>query len=797
MKLQADMASRLMQNEDLRIDTLDSFGVLDAAPDEALEAITQLAAQVCNVSAACIAFVGHDRAWLKACVGLDAEQVSRKHSPFDETILGENLYEVPDANMVALYGRKGILLGRTRYRFFAAAPLIAPNGAAIGCLAVLSEQPYRLTERDVAALNTLAHQILTRLELNARIRLMENESRVRHRVESALTVERNFVSAVLDTAGALVVVLDTAGRVVRFNRACEAISGYQTNDIVGHSLWESLVLESDCEAETATFHRIRNGEFPVAYESRWRIRGGEPRRIQWMATALLDERNEVSFVIATGIDVTLQREAEETLRESEARYRRLIEGSQGMVFTHDMHGSLLSLNPYTAESLGYSVREMIGAPFARFLPTADRPLLHEYLQAIQINGEAQGTFRMLSHNGEERFIGYRARMIRVETRDPYALLFGVDITEQIQAEEQLSALMQQSNSILDSVGDGIIGIDLKGQVTLANPAAIEMLGYKQEEILGKSVHTLVHHTRVDGTMYPEEECPILKTVERRETIRVSTEVFWGKDGNSFPVEYVACPILQNEQPTGVVIAFSDTTERRALERMKDEFISTVSHELRTPLTSMRASLGLIASGALATRPEKQTQMLEIAIGNTDRLVNLVNDILELERIGSGKAALQCTMCSADDLMRRAAGLLAGTASKAGIDFRFDADHVAVWADPDRMMQTLTNLLSNSIKFSPRGSIITLKARNIDASRARLEVHDEGRGIPSDKLESIFERFHQVDASDSRTMGGTGLGLAICRSIIAQHNGKIWAESELGKGASFYFTLPTQPVQHLS
>jgi signal transduction histidine kinase len=247
---------------------------------------------------------------------------------------------------------------------------------------------------------------------------------------------------------------------------------------------------------------------------------------------------------------------------------------------------------------------------------------------------------------------------------------------------------------------------------------------------------------------------------------------------------------------GVVVAFTDTTERRALDRMKDEFISTVSHELRTPLTSLRAALGLVTGGSLNDRPEKLRQMLDIATGNTDRLVRLVNDILELERIGSGKAELHYTMCSADDLFRRAAGLQQTGASKAQLRITFNSQGVNVWADPDRVLQTLTNLISNAIKFSPPGTEIHLRARRVDANEAEIQVRDQGRGIPEDKLESIFERFHQVDASDSRTMGGTGLGLAICRSIVAQHGGRIWATSIVGKGSTFHFTLPTRPASNL-
>jgi two-component system sensor histidine kinase VicK len=380
----------------------------------------------------------------------------------------------------------------------------------------------------------------------------------------------------------------------------------------------------------------------------------------------------------------------------------------------------------------------------------------------------------------------------------------VDISEQVRAEEKLRALIRQTNSILESVGDGIYGIDLDGNVTVVNPAASQMLCYKPEELLGRNMHSLIHHTRADGTPYPAAESPIQNSLADLDTVRVANEIFWRKDGTSFPVEYVARPQIETTssdgketgKAVGVVVAFTDTTERRALDRMKDEFISTVSHELRTPLTSLRAALGLITGGTLDARPEKVRHMLEIATGNTDRLVRLVNDILDLERIGSGKADLHYTMCSADDLFRRAAGLQQTEATKARIRITFNSQGVNVWADPDRILQTLTNLISNAIKFSPPGSEIQLRARRVDAHEAEIQVRDQGRGIPGDKLESIFERFHQVDASDARSMGGTGLGLAICRSIVAQHGGRIWATSLPTKGSTFHFTLPTRPASNL-
>lgn len=788
------------QREAARLRALDRMEVLDSPADAALDAIVQLCADVCAVSAAAISIVRRETVWFKASTGLDVLEMARADSPCDETIRGTDLFSIPEALHDEQYAESGIRVGTRAFQFYAGAPLIAPDGSAVGCLCIYDTEARVLTEVEANTLRTLAQSVMTRLDLMLRLRSNEREARTRQRVEAALTVERNFVSAVLDTIGALVVVFDTAGRVVRFNRICETISGYPVEEIVGHTLWDTLVPPSDRVQAREAFTRLREGRFPAEYEDRWLTRDKTSRLIQWTATALTDGHKDVAFIIATGIDVTMQREAEDTLRESESRYRQLIEGSLGAVFTHDSRGVLLSINSYGAENLGYSVGEMLGRPLVAFLQHEAKTDFDEYLRALNATGEAQGTFELCHRDGSERILAFRNRLLEAATGERYALCFGVDITEKVRAEERLLRLTQQSNSVLDSVGDGILGVDLHGECSVCNPAAAQMLGYSPEqiytEVLGRSLHALVLHHRADGRLYPEHESPILNAARERKTVRVSSDVFWRADGTSFPVDYVACPITENGIVTGVVVAFTDTTERSALDRMKDEFVSTVSHELRTPLTSMRASLGLIASGALAARPDKQEQMLHIAIGNTDRLVSLVNDILELERIGSGKAELHYSSVPAHELMKHAADLLAASAAKAGIEFRFNLKPVIAWADGDRIVQTVTNLISNALKFTPAGGSITLSTHPISPFEVQLEVTDTGRGIPADKLEHIFGRFSQVDASDSRSMGGTGLGLAICRSIVSQHGGRIWAESELGRGASFYINLPARPGSNL-
>ena len=252
---------------------------------------------------------------------------------------------------------------------------------------------------------------------------------------------------------------------------------------------------------------------------------------------------------------------------------------------------------------------------------------------------------------------------------------------------------------------------------------------------------------------------------------------------------------------GYIGSCFDISDRRELEKLKDEFVSVVSHELRTPLTSIQGALDLLAGGALDDRPDYARHMLKIAAKNADRLVHLINDILDIERIESGKVTMLKQACDVAYLMNTVVDVVDNMARQADVRLSVTPCYARVWADPDRIIQVLTNLLSNAIKFSAPGSTVWLTAEisheeisSHDIPYVTFQVRDRGRGIPERKLETIFGRFQQVDASDSRKKGGTGLGLAICRSIVQHHDGQIWVESTLGEGSTFFFTLPLLPEE---
>jgi PAS domain S-box-containing protein len=798
------MNALLVKDEAQRSHALEQDEALISATDPILDELTGLAAQICDTPAAVVCLIEPECLRLKAATGVTATTLSLESTPCAIAAQGDGICEVQDARLEPEFAPDGLLIDGQFFCFYAAAVLTNSSGTGIGTLAVLDVHPRQLTAAQAEALSTLSRQVIARLEMQERIRQMEQAFRLQEHSESAVTVEKNFVSAVLDTIGLPITVFDAEGRIVRFNRACEVISGHSFATLSGSFVWEHLVAPEEVPEAIESFRKLRDDVFPTNFESRWLNRDDRTiRRIAWSATALRDTDGQVVFILAAGMDVTTQQPVELTLRESEAPYRQLVESSLGMVFIHDTKGQLLSLNAHGAATVGRTSDEMVGHSLAEFIPAKRQTAIHDYLRMVSEMGEAQGVLHLSHSNGEVRVIAYRNKLITVPERAPYILGFGVDITEQVRAERKLRTLTRQSNSILESVGDGIFCIDLEGRVTVVNSAAAQMLGYRKDEMLGKVMHALIHHTKANGMTYPLEESPVRKSLSNFGTARVVNEIFWRKDGTCFPVEYVARPLIDSHasesgevRAIGVVVAFTDTTERRALDRMKDEFISTVSHELRTPLTSLRGALGLLRGGALEERPEKSQQMLAIALNNTDRLVRLVNDILDLERISSGKSELHLTNVRAEDLLRRAASSYQAEPPEAGAQILFAPTDVSVWADPDRVLQVLRNLLSNAIKFSTSEGEIRMAVRSFDDNEALFEVRDQGRGIPADKLENIFDRFQQGDASDSRALGGTGLGLTICRRIINQHGGRIWATSAPGEGTTVHFTLPTQPRTNL-
>ena len=349
-------------------------------------------------------------------------------------------------------------------------------------------------------------------------------------------------------------------------------------------------------------------------------------------------------------------------------------------------------------------------------------------------------------------------------------------------------LARQNEVLVTSVGDGVYGVDHQGRVTFVNPSAAAALGYTPEQLEGKRAHDTFHAPDPDGAPYPWSNCYVFEAITHGTVATAEADDYVRADGTTFPVEITAAPLLDESEVRGAVVVFRDITQRREVDRMKDEFLSVVSHELRTPLTSIRSSLGLLAGGRLGELPERAASLVKVAVQSTERLTRLINDLLDIERMESGARPMETSVVDAHYLLDSAVRQIEGMGASLGVHVTITGADGRVVADEDRIIQTLLNLIGNALKFSPRGSTVWLDAFE-DGDEVHFRVVDRGRGIPAEMLDSIFERFQQVDSSDTRQQGGTGLGLAISKGIVERHGGRIWAESEIGQGTTIHFTLP--------
>jgi PAS domain S-box-containing protein len=357
--------------------------------------------------------------------------------------------------------------------------------------------------------------------------------------------------------------------------------------------------------------------------------------------------------------------------------------------------------------------------------------------------------------------------------------------ERRRTEEALLASEARTGSILDNMLEGLIVVNGDNMIEAVNPAAERTFGYPSHEMVGQSLKMLLPRARMANSE------SYLRDARKRAMGKVTTWEGRRKNGALFPFE-----LSLYEFTTGAGRRFAghvrDVSERREVDRMKKEFVATVSHELRTPLTSIRGSLTLLAAGVLGTLEPDVAEAVGIAERNAIHLIDLINDILDLERLENGRMEMEMRPMSIGPALARAHDAVRGMAEDKGVAVALELADVQVVGDENRLVQVVVNLLSNAVKFSPRGAAITVCAQET-AGFVEVSVRDRGRGVPRSYQRSIFERFQQVEASDSRQKGGTGLGLAICKTIVEQHGGTIGVESDVGRGSTFWFRIPAVPI----
>jgi PAS domain S-box-containing protein len=334
-------------------------------------------------------------------------------------------------------------------------------------------------------------------------------------------------------------------------------------------------------------------------------------------------------------------------------------------------------------------------------------------------------------------------------------------------------------------------VSTEGRLLKVNRVLCAMLGFSETELLRTDFRSITHPDDLEADLALARQvlAGVIPTyqIEKR---------YLHRDGSLvFALLSVSLVRDRNNEPLYFVSQIENITHRREMDRMKREFISTVSHELRTPLTSIRGSLGLVDAGVLGKLPERAEPMVRIALQNSERLVRIINDILDIEKIESGKLELHIGSVALAPFLKQSLAANQAYGEKYHVQFVLEnAPHdVQVRADPDRLMQVMSNLLSNAAKFSPPQAQVHVRA-SVQGARVRFEVEDHGTGIPEEFRGRIFEKFAQADASASRRFEGTGLGLSITRQLLVAMGGTIGFQTSTGHGTTFHFELPRVPTQ---
>lgn len=468
------------------------------------------------------------------------------------------------------------------------------------------------------------------------------------------------------------------------------------------------------------------------------------------------------------------------LAEASRKERAVIENAVDVICSIDADGKFLAVSPASAKLWGYAPAELIGYSYTELIEPHDLDETISKFKAIRL-GLASAPVENKTVRKDRSVVNviWSAYWSEVER-----LMFCVvhDITDRKNVEDAIRASEERVRQIINSMPVGLLVVNEKGRIESINPRIEELFGYQSDELIGQHMMMLFPHTHDEDaeTFARQIFDRALGHVEEREAVKSSGELF--------PTE-LSLTKFETLDGDRFLANILDLTERREVERLKREFVSTVSHELRTPLTAIRGSLTLITAGAVGELTDQLRKVVTIAERNTIRLIGLINDLLDLDKLEAGKLDMHFDDLPLSSVVERSVESVRAFGDQNGVTIEAASTAAHVHADGDRLVQVVVNLLSNAIKFSSKGSSVQVQVKDLGDS-VRILVVDQGRGIPEKYKNLLFQRFQQVEVADSKRRGGTGLGLAICKSIIEQHKGTIGVESEEGKGSTFWFEIPT-------
>ena len=626
-------------------------------------------------------------------------------------------------------------------------------------------------------------------ELTTTNQLLKEEIAERKQTEASLKENQQRLTGILDNADEAIISVNEEQQIQLFNQGAEKIFGYRSEEIIGKTL--DLIIPKVFRQ----VHRQHIAQFGRGEESSLHMaqRINQVSGLRSDGTEFPAEASIAKLQTREGLLFTVM------LRDITDRQQTLakLEGSKALLATAEKIARIGSweFNHQTqTKSWSDELFAILGFERADRLPDCEAIMtrIHPEDRLLVKNTLRQGHHQGIPWNFNYRLILPDDTLKYVESRGEATLDAEgnvikvletiMDVSDRVRAEQSWQRSEEHLRLITDALPVLIAYIDNQQHYRYINRTHETWYGKPRFHIIGKPVSELW------GEDNYQQLVPYIETVLGGQAVTFESQPTTEKD-NSYWISAIFIPDFDADGTVrGFFSLVDDITERKIAEQIKSEFVSIASHEMRTPLTSIHGVIKLLAAGRLGELSESGQNMAQMALRNSDRLIRLVNDLLDLERMESGRDKIVKQTCNSRTLIKQAVEMLRTMAAEQDITLETDVTSVKFQGDRDRLIQTLTNLIGNAIKFSPAKSKVWI-ASQLEEQNVLFTIQDRGRGIPQDKLESIFERFQQVDASDSRKKGGTGLGLAICHHIVEQHKGKIWVESIFGEGSSFYFTIP--------
>jgi len=620
----------------------------------------------------------------------------------------------------------------------------------------------------------------------------------RKRAEELVNEAHQRLSSHVENTPLAVVEWDKDYRVSRWLPSAERLFGWKAEEVLGKTVGEwNFVHGEDLDAVYEVGDRQSQGlDRHSVSRNRNYTKDGAILHNEWYNSVLYDDSGTLSSVLSLVLDVTARKRVEEVMRASEEQYRLLFESNPQAMWVYDLETlKFLAVNNATVEQYGYSREQFLEMTIAQIRPPEDVPRLHDYLALGSPGFDRAGEWKHQKKNGDIIIVDIIAHQLDFSGRRA-ELVMALDITERKLAEEALVESEDRYRDLVDNSHELMCTHDLEGRIISVNPWAARVLGYKQEALIGLQIRQGLmpeYRDQFDDYLREIRENGFARGIMKVRTAEGETRVW--EYYNTLRTQGVQNPIVRG-------MAHDVTERRQALKRekearleaetanrLKDEFLSTLSHELRTPLTAIIGWSRLLIDGEV--EPDKRPKALEIIARNARFQAHLIDDLLEVSRIITGKLRLEFTPCELRPVIEAVVESLRPTAeAKAvSVELLLEPDVALVYGDADRLRQVIWNLLSNAVKFTPRNGSVQVRVQR-DKTHVAIAVRDSGEGIKRDFLPHIFERFSQADGSTTREHGGLGLGLAIVRHLVELHGGTVRAESQ-GEdlGSTFIVTLP--------